>query len=179
MRSAATRSSSSRSCPALSCSSADADPAVATVPRAELEKAGDDHPRPAVNGTTISRWRAPVRLGSTARRRADRGEARLAAAQPAGDADRAARARVRRRRRSSPACSASTSRAGSRGRCWRSPRAADEVAGGNYGVEVPQPRGRTRSPSVGALRRHGGEARRAEQLSRNFLMTSRTSCGRR
>ena len=39
--------------------------------------------------------------------------------------------------------------------------AADEVAGGNYDVEVPRPRGRGRDlASLVALQRHGGEARR-------------------
>src|SRR5438105_11482984 len=50
--------------------------------------------------------------------------------------------------------------------------AADEVAGGNYGVEVPQPRGSDEISHLSA--RFGDMAARlaeSEQLSRNFLMS--------
>jgi len=50
--------------------------------------------------------------------------------------------------------------------------AADEIAGGNYGVEVPQPRGSDEISHLSA--RFGDMAAKlaeSEQLSRNFLMT--------
>jgi len=50
--------------------------------------------------------------------------------------------------------------------------AADEIAGGNYGVEVPEPRGGDEIAHLSA--RFGDMAARlaeSEQLSRNFLMT--------
>ncbi len=69
-----------------------------TVPRAKLEREGTTTLDLHVGRASLPRCRPPVAARRPARRRDGRGEARLAAAQPLGGADRAARDRAGRRR---------------------------------------------------------------------------------
>jgi signal transduction histidine kinase len=51
-------------------------------------------------------------------------------------------------------------------------QAADEVAGGNYGIEIPQPRGSDEISHLSArFREMASKLSESEQLSRNFLMS--------
>ena len=140
--------------------------------RSTTRAPADDRPDLDVRASSYLAVARPIKLGAAALRRARRREAEVAAAQPPRDARRSGS-----RSRSAAASSSRPARrlshaADHAAAAARSRVAADEVAAGDYGVELPPARG---SDEISTCRARfadmAAKLAESEQLSRNFLMS--------